>query len=234
MANHFLTLRRLALAVCVFSAFSTLCSASVEIGAADSGWYRSDGRHFSTNLNYLTQVNGTPNFRNFFVFDLSAVTNTILSASLRLENPAATTNGASSTYTLYDVSTSPATLTADQSGATGVGIYGDLGSGVSYGSVALGSSVGTGFVDIPLNSAALTALNATSSIFAVGGAISTVGSSQVRLFADTGGDFVRKLILEVEQTQTPPTTGAVPEPASVLVWCGIGLLTCLGAFRQRA
>ena len=177
-------------------------------------------------------MNGSANNRNFFVFDLTGVADTILSAVLRLENPQTVNNGIASTYTLYDVSTGVASLMADQSGATG--IYADLGTGTSYGSAALSSSVSPGFVEISLNTTAISALNSTSGLFALGGSLSVVGSTPAQLFTGTSGpEYIRTLILEVEQPVIPPSTGVVPEPMSFAVWSTIALVSGLGAFARQ-
>ena len=173
MSNPYFSFRQLTLAVFAACSVPTLCFASIEISATGSGWYRSNGGHVAVNPNYIVQVNGSANNRNFFVFDLTGVADTILSAVLRLENPQTVNNGIASTYTLYDVSTGVASLMADQSGATG--IYADLGTGTSYGSAALSSSVSPGFVEISLNTTAISALNSTSGLFALGGVAQRCG-----------------------------------------------------------
>lgn len=235
MTKYFSALGPLFLACLLICTLPTLCRASIEINAVDSGNYRSTGVHVAANPSYFVGVINHLHYHNFFVFDLSGITETILSATLKLENPTAVTNSAATAYTLYDVTTSIGTLTTSQSaGPTGVGIYNDLGAGTSYGSVAVGGSVGVGFVEIPLNAAAIAAMNATSGLFALGGSLGVVGSSSDALFKNTSGyEFVRTLILEVEESVAPPSTGIVPEPASMFVWCGTGLLACFGATARR-
>lgn len=233
MLNCSVSLRHLALAIIALCAFSQLCSASIEISPVDYGNYRHNGNHGAASPNYAAFANATTNYRNFFVFDLSSVTQTILSATLKLENPQLTANGVASTYTLYDVTTDVATLTTGQTGATA--IYADLGTGTIYGSVALGSSIAAGMVEIPLNSNALAAMNATSGLFALGGAITTAASSTVSVFGFTSDPiYTQKLVLELEEPVTPPpSTGIVPEPTSLLVWCGVGLVAGLGMAARR-
>jgi hypothetical protein len=60
-------------------------------------------------------------------------------------------------YTLFDVSTPIASLTANQAGAAG--IYNDLGSGVSYGSRIVSAADNGTFVTIAVNASALAAIN---------------------------------------------------------------------------
>src|SRR5262249_38109804 len=54
----------------------------------DSGWWDSTGAHTSTNKNYIVGQSGAPRqFRDFFVFDLTSVTQPITGAELRVYNP---------------------------------------------------------------------------------------------------------------------------------------------------
>lgn len=233
MICHCPLLRLLVLATVALCSSPTLTWASIEISATDSGNYASNGTHVAVNPNNWVRTNHSTSNRNFFVFDLSDVTDTILSATLLLENP---TDTVASTYTLYEVTTDIATLTTDQSGAPGIAIYGDLGTGTSYGLVAFSTAISAGFVEIPLNSSAISALNAASGLFALGGSLSAAGPNLATLFAGTSGpEYVRKLILEVEKTEeeTPPSNGIVPEPTSLLVWCGVGLVAGLGMAARR-
>lgn len=231
MSNQYRPLKRFTLAAIIFCSVSAMSFASIEVSFTDCGWYSDAGVHQPANLTYIVRTNGTGNHRNFFVFDLSGVTQTIVSAVLKLENPQSLTNSINSTYTLYDVSTSVATLVTGQSSATA--IYADLGSGVSYGSATINSSVSPGFVEISLNAAAISAMNSASGLFALGGALSAVGSTFTQAFSSTNGpDFVRTLTLEVEQT-TNPSGNLVPEPVSLVVWSSIALVSGLGWIVRR-
>jgi hypothetical protein len=235
MLNYAFFLRNIVFSVLAICVVSSQCFASVEISATNSGWYRSIGTNFPTSPNYVAGTISQYNYRNFFVFDLSAVTETILSATLKLENPQITNNSAPSTYTLYDVSTSVSALMASQTGSIGTGIYTDLGSGISYGSIALNSTIGSGMVEVTLNSDAIAAMNATTGLFAFGGSLIAGNSSPAVVFNGTSGsEYIRTLVLELAEPVTPPaSTGIVPEPASMLVWCGVGLVACLGAAARR-
>ncbi len=224
MTNRISSLKQCSLGLLILCMASTLSYGSIQISVTSSGWYSDSGSHGSANPNYFVRTNGTGNYRNFFVFDLSSVTETIVSAMLKLENPQTLKNGITSTYTLFDVSTSIPTLVASQSGATG--IYSDLGTGTSYGSATINNSVSPGFVEIAINNSAIAALNSASGLFALGGAFSAASSTLTEAFSGTSGpQYERTLILEVEQTSTSSDTGVVPEPASSLVWAGIALIT---------
>jgi hypothetical protein len=114
------------------------------------------------------------NYHNWFVFDLSCATEPITSAYLVLEMP---TDGFWSvdpfeTYTLFDVTTPLADLMSSQNDTA---YYVDLGTGTSYGSVAVSESDEGGEVIVPLNAAGLAALNAAlGGQVGIGGAITTL------------------------------------------------------------
>ncbi len=166
--------------------------------AIDFGRYDSTGFHNPANTNYVTGQIGGAEFRNWFVFDLAAVNRSITSAELRLFNPA---NGFVSpdpteTYAVFDVTTSISTLRAGGSGLTA--IFGDLGSGVSFGAQTVSSADNGRAVVIQLNSAALAALNASrGSQVAVGGALTTLsGPADQLLFGFSGvAGLARQLVL---------------------------------------
>jgi len=203
----------------------------VTLSAIDSGEYRSDGFHDSTDKNYLAGRLSLQEHRNYFVFDLSSVTQTILSAELRVFNP---TNGftsisSSETYALFDVSTPVSTLSASSSGATGLAVFGDLGGGTTFGTRAITTADNNTTVVTALNAAALTELNAASGLWAIGGAITTIGVTQgfdEYAFRFTTGSMQRQLVLEIEDLNP------VPEPAAFVLF-GIGGIGAIVAGRRR-
>lgn len=165
----------------------------IVLSAVDTGAYAfepddnppaQNGAHISANLNYIargpisaTDTTGSRN-NNFFIFDLSPVTEGIVGATLRIENPSS--NAAGQTYTIREVTTDIATLTAthaDSLGnlAEGRAIYAELGSGTEYGSTVVSSvditSEPPAVEEIVFNAAGLAALNSASGLFAVGGSI---------------------------------------------------------------
>jgi hypothetical protein len=112
------------------------------INAIDSGWYAETGLHVATNDNYVVgDVSGLVR-HNFFVFDLTAVVDDIVGASVQLYNPDNALPGlrgyvspdATETFELYDVSTPIASLSASSAaGPAGVAIFDDLGTGTVFG-----------------------------------------------------------------------------------------------------
>ena len=154
--------------------------------------------------NYVVgQLNlGTPTlFRNYFAFNLAAITETITSASLTAFNPAPSgTNGAgyvgdgSRTYSLYDVTTSLNGLTNPF--VNGVPAYNDLGTGAVFGTATVSATNNGQFVNVTLNADGLAALNAAriqnggNGLFSIGGALTPItGSENQYLFGQTSPAF---------------------------------------------
>lgn len=107
------------------------------ISASTTGWWDENGDHLSSNPNYIMGVCGADDScfgdnldrRDFFTFDLSNVTGTILSASLNIGNSASGYYGPAGGLALsfFDVFTDLDVLSGSGSGLTG--IFADLGSG---------------------------------------------------------------------------------------------------------
>ncbi len=190
----------------------------------DSGWYDVPGFHLSSNKNYAAGFAVAATTRNYFVFDLSGVTDQIVGAELRLYNPADGFLGAPSDYTLRSVETSVATLMQSHStGPAGAAIYADLGDGTVFGSV-LGSVADNGTViSIPLNAAAVNSLNGSlGQTFAFGGQFAFQGPQEHYIFGFSNlGTETRQLVL---------TT--VPEPATWIQF-GSGLVLTTVFVRSR-
>src|SRR5678815_3085490 len=136
---------------------------TVVIAHTDRGQYSDTGFHNPGNPNYVVGGNSFPIvYHNFFVFDLSGVTQPIASATLALFVPSSLSGPGyqspdpSENYELHDVTTSIATLLA---GTGGVAAYTDLGGGIVYGSRTMtAADMGT-LVEITLNPAAIAALD---------------------------------------------------------------------------
>jgi Bacterial Ig domain len=156
---------------------------------SDSGWWDNTGFHDTTNKNYIATATSAMN-RDFFVLDLSGITQTITGAALRLQNPT-TGVGGTPTFTLFDVSTPIATLQASNSGQ--LGIYNDLGTGTQYGSRTFAATDNATLSSVVFNAAGIAALNAArGSQLAVGGAITSAGGF---VFSSTGSGNIRQLVL---------------------------------------
>jgi hypothetical protein len=185
----------------------------------------------SLNQNYVVGFTagaaGDKYYHNFFVFDLSGLDETAISAQLRLTRGTGGGLSPTATYTLHQVSTpADAVMTGGTNGEE-TAIFADLGSGVVYGSVEIpGGGEATDIVTIDLMAAALADLNAASGLWLLGGSLAPEDNYGGVRFGHThpgstplGGVLpVRELVL------------TVPEPATA------GLLAvgaCLGVLRRR-
>ncbi len=191
----------------------------ITLDAVDSGHYANSGGHTVSNQNY---VSGRGTFvsqlRNFLVFDLSGVTDTIIAAELRAYNPAFAVAGdigdgfqsadSTETYELFSVETPIAILTA---GTGGISAFADLADGTSYGTRVFSVADNGTLVSIALNASALADLNAATDLFALGGTVTNlaVGRDLEFVFGFTAGptggtavsDTTRQLVLTTESTQ---------------------------------
>lgn len=222
---------------CLF-AFITLSAsaATINVGADDGGFYRSDGLHAPSIDNYLAGESGADEYRNWFAFDLSSITlqsgEFITSATLSLQN-ALYGGDMSEQWTVVSVETNVPDIMAEQSsGSTdGMNIFNDLQDGSTYGSTTISSSTpSNAIIDV-----SFTGVNSipdiTSSIggqFAVGGYVSSLDldpSSAEFLFSGSANQLASvKLSLE---------TAVVPVPAAFWLF-GTGLLGLIGIAKQKA
>lgn len=183
----------------VIGSVSNGTATTLTLNAIDSGWWSNAGNHTSTNKNYLAGflAPGTTD-RNFFVFSLAGIAQTVTSAQLRISNPLTgySSPDPSETYEVFDVSTSLPQLRATGTGQTA--IFDDLGTGVGYGAQTVSAANNGGFVTVDLNTASVTALNAAlGGDFAFGGSLTTLaGTANQFVFGFTGaGTDTRQLIV---------------------------------------
>ena len=190
---------------------------TIEVLATDSGWYHEQGRHDANNENYISgqvSLTGDLHHHNFFVFDLASIDVPIMAAVFRVYTWDVR---ASDIYTLYDVSTPIPVLTA--SGSNEVAVYNDLGSGTVYGNTSILVDQDNQFIDIALNSDAISSITLANGDWAIGGDFASTidwafGSS-------TLDENTPRLILE-----------AIPIPPTVWLF-GSGLLGLVGIARRK-
>jgi len=146
---------------------------TTDLTFVDQGWYFQNGTHNPSNPNYIVGLcdvcSLSGEYRNWFVVNLTGVTETVTSASLRLFSYDVTLT--SGNYYLNDYTGSVAALTG---GTGGVAAFNDLGTGVNYGFRFYQNTESNSFHTIALNGGALASLNAAiqsgQSLWALGGA----------------------------------------------------------------
>jgi hypothetical protein len=196
---------------------------TITLNTIDRGWYDRQGLHIPTNNNYLvgdnriivcnpTDSGCLDDYRNFFVFDLSSVTQPIGAATLRLWNPGQPwgfrSPELSETYELHDVTTPSFPLLQ---GTAGVNAHTDLGTGIVYGSRVITEADTGQFIEIVLNSSAIAAMNANGPPTG-NNAPFVIGGSLITLDQLANGETVFGTTSDGEVTQL--TLTLVPEPST--------------------
>ncbi len=186
---------------------------TITLNAADTGWYDSTGFHIPTNTNYIV---GDSNalYRNWYAFNLPTLTAPIVSAQLRVNTWEYTSNDATETYQLQEVTTAVPTLTAGGSGLTA--IYADLGDGAIYGSRTYTNADDYQIRTIDLNAAAISALTAKSGqAFAFGGLLTTLDTlSNAEYVFGSSNSVVPADVQLILNTGTPPVVTVVANDAN--------------------
>lgn len=192
------------------------------INTAARGWYDAAG-YASPNDVYQTG-GGSLEHRSWFTFDLSTVLSPVSSASFIIFQPdfgfmSEDNNGdpvnATETFVLFDVASTG--LVANGSGGH-ASIFTDLGTGTSYGSLAVTEANDGQYLSITLNSAFLAQLNANlGGSISLGGALAGMDSNPLNsryLFngSNTGNPADGKVSLQV--------TTSVPEPSGYGLFAG--------------
>jgi hypothetical protein len=213
-------------------------ASTITLDATNRGWYQPDGtaNGSSSGNNYIAGdcrgpvCSGTSDdLRDWFKFDLSSVSGTVLSAQLLLDVPAgngfASTGGGTETYVLFDI----AGGNVGSLGSNSAAIWADLGTGNLYGfHIGSGADLGT-TVATALNGNGLAAITAAlGGTFALGGAVGSVNGvvDDEYIFGYTNSDYKSRLQITTEDA------AAVPEPTSLLL-LGAGGLGLAAKLRRR-
>ena len=148
-------------------------------------------------------------FRNFAIFDVSGLSGTVLSATLR-------TNSGDPVLRVDDIEVFMRSYSGSIPALTaGTANFADLGSGNDYGNLLIpGSFPDNSPLSIDLNATAVADINAASGLFAIAGS-QPVPTATSGIFGENPADEV---FLDVEV----PT--AIPEPGSWAIVFGIALL----------
>jgi hypothetical protein len=213
----------------VLLASSLVSAESVVINHTDRGWYNMSGNHQPETHNYFVgdRFGVGRDFRNFFVFDLAGVTQSIAGANLALFVPILPETGyespdLSENYELHDIVTPFATLL---DGTGGVAAHADLGSGVVYGSRTMTAADSGSVVEITLNLSAIAALDAATGLIGLGGSLTTLDAiaNNEGTFGYTGfGTDISQLRLTL-----------VPEPTSIFL-LGMSIISLLGYRKAKS
>ena len=206
----------------------TTAQSRFDAGVDNQGWWSPTLNNVDDNDIYFTGINGVFSLRNFFTFDLTSLSGTATSATLKVTRAFDSgTNGASETLEFFDVSTDATTL--NNNTGTSQTIFDDLGSGTSYGSFAVAGSGPTNEVlSFVLNAQALTDINnAAGGFFSIGGSL-TDNDGNDSLFGGSGGSGPAQLDI----TTGPVNPPAIPEPSTMLLF-GSGF-AALAAWRHKA
>jgi hypothetical protein len=203
------------------SIFNTSESAS---GPHNLGNWSATQGNTATNTNYAAGNSAGTVWRNFFSFNLGSLNlsnQQIVSATLQLRKYGYVGSDPSETVQFFDVST-PVQVLNNNTGMS-TAIFDDLGSGTSYGSVAVSQSApSTGTVSVSLNAAALADITAAAGgYFSIGGNCTTCALSQ-NVFATSSATGDQLLVIQ---------TAPIPEP-STYAMLGIGL-AALAFLRRR-
>ncbi|MDP2325626.1 MAG: hypothetical protein Q8N51_16590 [Gammaproteobacteria bacterium] len=201
---------------------------AVTLNALSSGTYSGNGSPAHDPNSYLTGGNAYgPDWRSYFVYDLTAVTGTITAAALHLFSPSPGgfwSDSPTETLAIFDVATSIPVLT---SGSGGIPAWTDLGSGLQFGSVVVSYASNGTFIDIALNAAGLAYLNGKlGGQVAFGGAITTLTP-----MIDPEYVFGNSITSVPSNTQLILQTSAVP--ISPAVWLFGSALGVMGWMRRR-
>lgn len=155
----------------------SISTSQFDAGVNNAGWWSGDFVNNDANDNYFVGSidlgSGVVDLRDFFTFDLANLGIVVTDAELRIaRSGAGDTSGGFGTveYSLWDVTTPTATLNAND--GTDAGIYTDLGTGITYGSIIVDDTDGPDPLVITLNADAITAINRhAGEFFSIGGAL---------------------------------------------------------------
>ncbi len=206
--------KRILLALVFISVANLANAATITLNAVNSGWYMIDGTNNGTATNFFSgYTSGNGYYRNWLGFDLSSVTENIISATLSVASNSSNDSG--QTFSWFEIITPYSNLGTQ----AGTDIFEDLGTGNM---LAQGIHTAGTINLFTMNALGLSSLNSASSLWAIGG----LNGSANKAFGYTAGvgsgDHIQ-LVLE---------TSPVPIPAAVWLF-GSGILALFGFSRRK-
>lgn len=186
----------------------------------DRGRYLATGYHDTSGHSYAIGSPGELDYlsNHFMAFDLSGISEQILSAEFRIDSPYYSSADPFETYKIYDITSD---MNSILDGSAGVAGFNDMQTGNLYGSIDVSSADNGTILSIQLNSMAIQEINNhLGGWFALGGTVSTL-------------DFVNPRTEEIFGFSDPddPTDGVslvltvIPEPSvNALLLLGGGLI----------
>jgi hypothetical protein len=164
-------------------------------GTANQGWYGSRTGGSTRNNDYLVGKGGQE-YRDFFTFDLSALSGNVVAARLVVRR-ARCRGGPMETLRLFEVATGARDLNLEPKRRHDRAIYHDLGRGPRYGTfdVPVEGHAGN-VVDVSLNAQAVQAIeSAEGGFFSIGGRLVSIDDGG-SLFGHSDARGPQKLIVK--------------------------------------
>jgi PEP-CTERM motif-containing protein len=183
-----------------------------DLGVDNQGWWSATRVNVDWNDSYFVGLacgsavcTTVHDNRNFFTFDLSSLTGSVVSATLELRH--ASSQSSSPAFGLFDVSTDPVTL--NNNTGTSAAIFDDLGTGKSYGVFSVPDGLPDDLLRFQLNAAAIADIQANAGgFFSIGGAI-LGGGFAFGTSNGSSGSGIQRLVITTE------SPAPVPEPATL-------------------
>jgi hypothetical protein len=202
---------------------SVVSAAPVIINSSNTGQWISSNIHDPNDPDVLTGFFNGSEYRSYYVFDLSSVTGTILSANLELYNGWMNVPTGSEDLGIFDVTSSINTLTTSLGTP---GIFSDLGSGNQFGGATVTSFDTMSWINIAINAAGVAALQgSTGSQIAFGGAVTTIAGGSNQFVIGGMGTNIPRLVLTLDNGNGG---GGEPEPVpevGTMIAIGTGLFS---------
>lgn len=232
---------------------SIVCEAvTISVNAIDVGWYDVNGYTLSNNVyNYSIgeSVSDGVELRNYFAFDLSMISGYIETATIRAylmsdyvtSSPTYVSPDSTETWALYEASNSIDDMLNDTSS---VDVFNDLGDGSTFGSQAVSAIDMGNYIEVAFNADGITSLNSSGGLFATGGALTSLSSTEGEsIFGWSHVDPRVEILLSGDLSITAelpgsllslPGNGAgtVPIPASIWLFLS-GLIGLVGLSRKK-